>query len=317
MDGIRVAVTGGAGFIGANLCRVLAGAAEVAELRVIDDLSTGDRSNLDGVVCELFEASILDADALDECFAGVDAVVHLAARASVPRSIADPLTCHRVNVTGTLEVLEATRRAGGPHLVVASSSSVYGANPTLPKHEDLATRPLSPYAAAKLATEAYALAWAAAYDLDVLAFRFFNVFGPRQPATHAYAAVVPAFVSAALAGEPLTVFGDGRQSRDFTFVDTVSAVIHDALARRVSHPDAVNLAFGTRTDLLSLIAKLEAVMGRELTVTHLEPRRGDVRHSQADCSRLAALFPGVEPVDLAEGLARTVAWFRATQVPAS
>ncbi len=315
VESLRVAVTGGAGFIGANLCRVLAGSGDVTEVRVIDDLSTGEASNLEGVACELIEASILDPAALDECFSGVDAVVHLAARPSVPRSIADPVTSHRVNVTGTLEVLEAVRRAGSPHLVAASSSSVYGATPTLPKHEELATRPLSPYAATKLATEAYTLAWAASYGLEVLAFRFFNVFGPLQPADHAYAAVVPAFVAAALAGEPLPVFGDGHQSRDFTFVDTVAAVIVDALRRRVSHPDAVNLAFGTRTDLLSVIAELEVVMGRSLAVTHLDPRPGDVRHSQADSSRLAGLFPGVEPVDLSEGLTRTVAWFRSTQAP--
>lgn len=310
---MKVVVTGGAGFIGANLCRHLRGAG-VDEVVAFDDLSTGVAANLDGVDAALVEASILDADALDEVVAGADSVVHLAARPSVPRSVADPGASHRANATGTLEVLEAARRAGGPQVVVASSSSVYGANPTIPKHEGLVPRPMSPYAASKLATESYALAWQAVYGLPALAFRFFNVFGPLQPAGHAYAAVVPAFVSAALEGRPIPVHGDGTQSRDFTFVDSVCAVITDAVVRRVTDPEPVNLAFGTRTDLLAVITLLEEVLGRELAREHLPRRAGDVDHSQADSSRLAALFPDVEPVPLVEGLARTVAWFRSTGV---
>jgi len=310
---VQVTVTGGAGFIGANLVRALL-AADVDRVVVLDDLSTGYRENLEGVDCELVEGSILDSSALDRCFAGADAVVHLAARPSVPRSIEDPVTSHHVNATGTLEVLEAARRAGSPHLIVASSSSVYGANPVLPKSESLATRPMSPYAASKLATESYSLAWAACYDLPVLAFRFFNVFGPLQPAGHAYAAVVPAFVSAALEGRPLPVHGDGTQSRDFTSVQTVAAVIVDALRRRVHHPEPVNLAFGTRTDLLGLIARLSDVIGRPLEVDHLPPRPGDVPHSQADSTRLRELFPDLEPVELDDGLRATVEWFESVMV---
>src|SRR5262249_28671293 len=159
---------------------------------------------------------------------------------------------------------EAARRAGNIQVIVASSSSVYGANPTLPKHEELATLPLSPYAASKLATEAYALAYQHSFGVPTLAFRFFNVFGPLQPAGHAYAAVVPAFVSAALEGRPLTMHGDGKQSRDFTFVDTVTEVLADAVGRRVTSTSPVNLAFGTRTDLLTLVAELEAIVGTRL-----------------------------------------------------
>ena len=184
------------------------------------------------------------------------AIVHLAARPSVPRSLADPVASHLANATGTVEVLEAARRTGA-HVVVASSSSVYGATATLPKREDLPTRPMSPYAASKLATEAYTNAYAHSFGLPTLALRFFNVFGPRQPAGHAYAAVVPTFVDAALAGRPLPIDGDGRQTRDFTYVDTVAAVIADAVVRRVTDPDPVNLAFGTRTDLLTLVELLE------------------------------------------------------------
>ncbi len=278
----------------------------------LDDLSTGHRGNLVGVDATLVEGSILDRDVLDDTFAGASAVVHLAARPSVPRSIADPMASHRVNATGTLEVLEAARRAGGPHVIAASSSSVYGANPTIPKHEDLATVPMSPYAASKLATEGYVVAYQQSFDLPTLAFRFFNVFGPLQAPGHAYAAVVPAFVDAALAGRPLTVHGDGRQSRDFTYVGTVVAVLTRAVVDTVTSPTPVNLAFGTRTDLLTVIALLEELLGHPVEVDHVEARAGDVRHSQADDSRLRSLFEGLEPVDLATGLQATIDWLRRT-----
>lgn len=310
---MRVVITGGAGFIGANLARRLAQRGD--EVVVLDDLSLGDAANLDGVAAELHVGSILDRDALDATFRDATAVVHLAARASVPRSIAEPVAAHEVNATGTIEVLEAVRRSGEhsgqpPQVIVAGSSSVYGANPTLPKHEDLATRPVSPYAATKVATEAYALAWAASYGLDVLALRFFNVFGPLQPPRHVYAAVVPAFVSAAVEGRPLPVHGDGRQTRDFTFVGSLCSVITDALDRRVSSPDPVNLAFGSRISLLELIAELESLFGHSLAVEHLDPRPGDVRDTQSDTSRLRALFPDAQPTSLRDGLAQTIDWFR-------
>jgi UDP-glucose 4-epimerase len=307
---MRVVVTGGAGFIGANLVRTLLDGAAADDVVVVDDLSTGRRDNLDGLAVRLVEGTILDAGLLDGAFAGADAVVHLGARPSVPRSIAQPLAFHHANATGTVEVLEAARRAGVGHLVVASSSSVYGANPALPKHEGLVPMPVSPYAASKLATEAYALAWADAYGLDVLALRFFNVFGPLQPPQHDYAAVVPAFVDAALGGRPVPVHGDGRQTRDFTFVGTVCAVLADAVARRVGAAEAVNLAFGTRVSLLELIEELETILGHSLPVEHQPPRAGDVRDSQADTTRLLELFPDIEPVPLSDGLRATVDWFR-------
>ena len=311
---MRVVLTGGAGFIGANLCRTLSRTSD-HEIVVLDDLSTGFSSNLEGTTAELVVGSILDAALVDETIRDAGAVVHLAARPSVPRSLADPMASHLANATGTIEVLEAARResarAGKPvHVVVASSSSVYGATDILPKSEDLPTSPVSPYAASKLATEAYAVAYQRSFGLPVLCFRFFNVFGPLQAAGHAYAAVIPAFVSAALAGQPLVVHGDGLQSRDFTFVDTVTAVITDAIGRRVTFDSPVNLAFGTRTDLMTVIARLEALIGEPLAVDHTDPRPGDVRHSQADWSRLKKLFPDVDPVSLHEGLEATVEWFR-------
>ncbi|CAN3984401.1 NAD-dependent epimerase/dehydratase family protein [Kitasatospora purpeofusca] len=307
---MRVVVTGGAGFIGANLVRALLARPEVDQVRVVDNLSTGQKANLEGTGAVLHEGTILDPELLDEAFAGADAVVHLAALPSVPRSVADPLASHHANATGTLEVLEAARRAGGLYVAAASSSSVYGANRELPKRETMRTAPMSPYAVSKLATEAYLAAYHHCYGLGVLPLRFFNVFGPLQPAGHAYAAVVPAFLDAALAGRPLTVHGDGGQSRDFTFVGTVTQVITDAVLRRVVSPDPVNLAFGTRTSLLELVGELESVLGHPVEVAHTEPRPGDVRDSQADNARLRELFPDVRPVPLREGLERTTAWFR-------
>ncbi|MCO5319730.1 MAG: NAD-dependent epimerase/dehydratase family protein [Microthrixaceae bacterium] len=307
---MKVVITGGAGFIGGNLARRLTAEPAIDRVVAFDDLSSGFRENLESTGAELVEGTILDTAALDEVTDGADSIVHLGARPSVPRSIKDPVASHGANATGTMNVLEAARRADNCHVVVASSSSVYGANPTLPKHEDLATRPMSPYAASKLATESYALAWQAAYDLPTLAFRFFNVFGPLQAAGHAYAAVIPAFVSAALADEPLQVHGDGTQSRDFTYVETVCSVIADAVLRRVSDPEPVNLAFGSRTNLLEVIELLQELLGHDVKVQHTDPRPGDVPHSQAANDRLMRLFPDVEPVQLREGLASTIEWFR-------
>ncbi len=311
---IDVVVTGGAGFIGANLCRLLDETPGIGRVVAYDDLSSGRAENLDGTDADLVVGSILDIDTLQAAVDPADAVVHLAARPSVARSVADPVAAHLVNATGTVNVLEATRRDRLRSIAVASSSSVYGANPTLPKSEDLRPQPISPYAVSKLATESYALAYRHCYGLDVCAFRFFNVFGPLQPAGHAYAAVIPAFVDAALRGQPLPLHGDGRQSRDFTFVDTVASVIVASILRRVSSPDPVNLAFGTRTDLLGVIALLEDILGQRISLDHQEERAGDVPHSQADNTRLMALFGEVEPVDLRQGLEKTIHWMRAQTV---
>ncbi len=307
---MNVVVTGGAGFIGANLCRLFDVSDGVTRVVAVDDFSTGDRDNLVGLAkVHLVEGSILDAELLDSVVEGADAIVHLAARPSVPRSLADPMASHRTNATGTMEVLEAARRHGSPQVLVASSSSVYGANRTLPKREDLVPMPVSPYAASKLAAESAALAHGHAFGLPVLAFRFFNVFGPLQAADHAYAAVVPTFVAAALRGEPLPVHGDGRQTRDFTYVGTVAAVLADAVTRKVCALEPVNLAFGTRISLLGLIEVLEGVLGRSLPRQHVGARAAAVRDSQADESRLTSLFPGIVPVQLADGLRATVDWF--------
>lgn len=308
---MRVLITGGAGFIGSNLARLAL--SQGHEVTVIDDLSTGFEENLEGLDVTFVRGSILEQDALAEAVTGADSIVHLAALGSVPRSIKDPIATHAANATGTLLVLEAARAAGVGHVVVASSSSVYGLNPALPKSEREWVRPMSPYAVTKLATEQYPLAYQQSYGMDTVAFRFFNVYGPRQKAGHVYAAVIPTFVDALLRGESLPVNGDGSNSRDFTYVGTVCRVLLDACERRLSHPEPVNLAFGTNTTLLELVARIEEATGLRAEVQHRDPRPGDVAHSQADNAVLRSLFPDVEPVSLEQGLSETVAWFKEIQ----
>jgi UDP-glucose 4-epimerase len=302
---MRILVTGGAGFIGSNLVRrlVLDGDSVV----VLDNLSTGFEENLAGLDVEFIRASILDDSALTRATEGADAIVHLGALGSVPRSVQAPVASHAANATGTLMVLEAARRVGA-YLTAASSSSVYGSVPDLPRQEDLPTRPMSPYAASKLATEAYTLAYSSSYGLATLPFRFFNVYGPRQAAGHAYAAVIPAFIDAALTGRPLPLDGDGTQTRDFTFVDTVTWVLADAVHRGVTSDRPVNLAIGANVSLLTVIAELENLLGRELEIERRPPRVGDVRASQARPNLLHALFPGVPTVPFEEGLRATLDW---------
>lgn len=310
---MKVVVTGGAGFIGANLCRALSQQGEVDEVVAVDNLSTGFRSNLDGVArTRLAEVDILDRGALEAALDGASSVVHLAARPNVPKSLTDPRASHHANATGTLEVLEACRVASVGHVVLASSSSVYGANRELPKREDMAAAPLSPYAASKLALEAYARAYTSSFGLQTLTFRFFNVFGPLQPAGHAYAAVVPAFVDAALAGRPVTVHSDGLQTRDFTYVDSVTSVLTSAVLQKASNPGPVNLAFGTRVSLLELLDLLGSKLGAPVQREHVPTRAGDVRDSQADQTLLRSVFPDLAPVSLSDGLDATIAWFRSS-----
>jgi UDP-glucose 4-epimerase len=275
------------------------------------------RRNLQGVPAQLVEGSILFPDLLDDVLSGAGAVVHLAARPSVSRSIANPREAHAVNATGTVEVLEAARRAGVGHVVVASSSSVYGSSRQLPKSEELPARPLSPYAASKLAAESYALAHAHSFGIGVLALRFFNVFGPLQTADHAYAAVIPSFLDHALRRRPLPVHSDGNQTRDFTYVGTVCAILTQAVLSGTSSEGPVNLAFGTRVSLLELIGHIEDLLGAPLQREHLPARPGDVRDSQADTTRLRSLFPDVQPVGLVDGLRATLDWFRDRSLPAT
>lgn len=304
---MRILITGGAGFIGSNLSRTALDASH--EVRVLDDLSTGFTENLANLDIDFREASILDREALADAMKGVDAVVHLAALGSVPRSIATPFDTHEVNARGTLNVLMAARDANVRHTSVASSSSVYGMNPAMPKSEREWVRAMSPYAVSKLATEQYALACQQSYGMSTMAFRFFNVYGPRQRAGHAYAAVIPIFFEALMNGRPLPINGDGENSRDFTYVETVCSVLLNAAENALLHPEPVNLAFGTNTTLHELADRIGEVSGTEPKIEYKDPRPGDVKHSQAKNSSLRKLFPELKPLGLNEGLYKTYEWF--------
>ncbi len=304
-----ILITGGAGFVGSNLARFVARQGGYA-VRVLDDFSTGRRENLVGFDVELIEGTLLDPDCVKAAAEGVESIIHLGAIPSVPRSIANPRASHEANTTGTLNVLEAARETGVEHIVVASSSSVYGSNPTLPKNEFDWTRPMSPYAVSKLATEGYTLAYQFSYGLKTLAFRFFNVYGPYQAADHAYAAVIPKFLDAALTGGTAQIYGDGEQSRDFTYVDTVCSVIFESVRSKIYSPDPVNLAYGSNTTLNALLVEIERQLGHPVAREYTHPRTGDVRASQADNSRVRELFPTVQPVSLTDGLAATIGWFQ-------
>ncbi len=305
---MKLLVTGGGGFIGSNLCQMAV--EQGHSVRVLDDFSTGRRANLRDLDVDVLEGSLTDVHAVSRSMSGVEAVVHLGAIPSVPRSVANPRASHEANTTGTLNLLEEARQAGVSHVSVASSSSVYGANPRLPKGEFDYTRPMSPYAVSKQATEGYALAYQFSYGLPTVAFRFFNVYGPGQPADHDYAAVIPKFLDAALHGRPVTVHGDGTQSRDFTFVDTVCSVLLQAAERNVISTDPVNLAYQTNTSLLELIDHIERQLGHPVTREFSEPRVGDVKASQADCARVKELFGDVVPLSLEHGLKKTIEWMK-------
>ncbi len=302
---MKVLVTGGAGFIGTNVVRRLL--SEGHDPVIFDDFSTGLESNLAGLDVRVIVGDLVDPISVQQAVEGADAIVHLGARGSVPRSVEHPVATHEVNATGTLNVLEAARRQGA-HVVMSSSSSVYGANPMLPKVERTWTQPLSPYAASKLAGEGYMLGYQASYGLPTLVFRFFNVFGPWQRPNHDYAAVVPKWLWRAMAGQVIEVHGDGTQTRDFTYVDSVVDVLLLALEGRVSLDTPVNLAFGRRHSLLDLLERIEALLGVSPKVEFLPPRIGDVKNSENDPALLRQTFPSVEPVDLDTALGLTAEW---------
>ena len=306
----RILITGGAGFIGANLVRAALASADVTGVVVLDDLSTGSRAALEGLDVDFHHGSVTDPAAVDRAMAGCDAVVHLAAMASVPQSIDDPVRCHDVNATGTLNVLESARRHSVRQVLAASSSAVYGANPAPVKSERDWVRPLNPYAVSKLATEQYLLAYQTCYGLSTMAFRFFNVYGPGQAAGHVYAAVIPIFTDALLSGRRLPVNGDGTQTRDFIYVGTVCDILLSAVLRGLSHPEPVNVALNTETSLLELVDTLGAAAGMPVDVEFRPPRIGEIAQSRADDTLLRSLFPDLDPVPLARGLEDTVAWFR-------
>ncbi|MGC8785691.1 MAG: SDR family oxidoreductase [Armatimonadota bacterium] len=306
---MKVLVTGGAGFIGSHITERLVQLGH--EVLVLDDLSTGREENLahlrDSIT--FVKGSITDRALLSRAMERVQVVFHQAALGSVPRSVEDPVTTHEVNITGTFNVLLAARDAGVRRVVYAASSSAYGDTPTLPKVETMLPNPLSPYAVSKLVGEYYCQVFTRVYGLETVSLRYFNVFGPRQNPHSQYAAVIPKFITAALKGEPLTVFGDGEQSRDFTYVDNV--VQANLLAMESPHAvgKVYNVACGGRYTLNELIRRLEAIFGRKLEVQYLPARAGDVKHSEASIAEAQRDLGYKVLVPFEEGLKKTVDWY--------
>jgi len=309
----RFLVTGGAGFIGSNIVHTLVRKGE--RVRVLDNLSTGNQDNLRDILgeIELIEGDIRDINTVGEAVKGVEVILHQAALPSVARSVENPIDTNDVNIRGTLNLLIAARDAGVKRVVYASSSSIYGDTPTLPKREDMPPNPISPYALTKYVGERYCQIFTWIYGLETVSLRYFNVFGPRQNPHSQYAAVIPIFIGAYLTDTPPTIFGDGEQSRDFTYIENVvQANLLAAEAEGVAG-EVFNIACGSRTTVNELARMIAEIVGSDVKPVHGPPRPGDVRHSQADISKAKRML-GYEPsVSLIEGLKRTVEWYRKAQ----
>ncbi len=306
-------VTGGAGFIGSHLVERLL--ADGARVRVFDNFSAGTRANLPFAAkfrrrLEVIRGDIRNRGAVERAARGARVIYHQAAMRSVPRSVKDPLGANENNVTGTLNVLEAARRCRISRVVYASSSSVYGARPDLPKREEQPPAPISPYAVSKTAGEQYAAVWTLLYGVETVGLRYFNVFGPRQDPKSEYAAVIPRFILWGLKGRPLEVHGDGTQSRDFTYIDNVVEANLLAAGAPEAGGEVFNVGCGARVSLLEIVAKLEAILGRRLPLKHAPLRAGDVPHTLADIGKAKRLLGYSPLVDFDEGFRRTVEYFK-------
>jgi UDP-glucose 4-epimerase len=304
-------VTGAAGFIGSNIVEELVERGE--RVIALDNLATGRESNLQSFLGKItfVRDDINNLEALTGHMKGVDYVLHQAAIPSVPRSVSDPLASHEANSTGTLKVLIAARDAGVKRVVFASSSSIYGDSPTLPKQEDMPPRPLSPYAVNKLSGEEYCKVFTRLYGLPTVSLRYFNVFGPRQDPKSQYAAVIPAFIAAALAGKRPTIYGDGLQTRDFTFVKNVVMANLAACSTDRADGEAVNVACAERISLLDLVTHVNRLLGANIEPIFEPERPGDVKHSLASIRKAEALLDFRPAIDFADGLARTVTYMKA------
>ena len=302
-------VTGGAGFIGSHLSEELVRRGH--RVRVADSLITGKRSNLDHISgAEFLEGDLADMDLARKAVDGIEVVLHQAAIPSVPRSVTDPMTSHRANVDATLNMLLASRDAGVKRLVFAASSSAYGDTPTLPKHEEMPTNPLSPYALQKVIGEQYLQMFTRLYGLETVSIRYFNVFGPRQDPTSPYSGVISVFATALLENRPPTIFGDGEQTRDFTYIaNVVNGVLRAAEAPGASG-EIINVATGGRISLNQLFEEMRKLIGAEVRPNYAASRPGDVRDSQAEITKARTIL-GYEPsVSFEEGLKNTVDWYR-------
>jgi len=305
-------VTGGAGFIGSSIGRALVARGD--RVRIIDNFSSGKRENFADYArdVELIEADILDASAIRRAVEGVEVVFHHAAIPSVPKSMAEPLENHEANATGTLRVLHAAKQAGVRRVVYAASSAAYGDAPELPKVETLAPAPISPYGVSKLAGEYYCQVFAGAYGLETVCLRYFNVFGPRQDPKSEYAAVIPKFITAALAGQTPRIFGDGTQSRDFCHIDNIIEANFKAASAPAAQVSGqmFNIACGAATDLNQVVAVIGDILGRKVDARHEPERTGDIKHSYADIDKARRRLGYTAAVSFADGLRRTLAWYR-------
>jgi UDP-glucose 4-epimerase len=305
---MKALVTGGAGFIGSSLVRGLLARGD--EVRVLDNFSTGFRGNLEGLDVEIVEGELRSYERVHNAVRGVDLVFHLGALGSVPRSVQDPLTSSAVNIEGTLNVLLAARDEDVKRVVYSSSSSVYGSRRELPVTEGLPPDPISPYGVAKLAAERYCVAFSRVYDLESVVVRYFNVFGPRQSPHSQYAAVIPLFISAIDAGEPIFVDGDGEQSRDFTYVDNVVDGTIRASHAEGASGQIFNIAGSAPVTVNHVADLIGGILGKEVRREHRPPRAGDIRASWADNTAAREVLGWESRIDLEEGLRRTIAHFQ-------
>ena len=305
-------VTGGAGFIGSHLSEELVRRGQ--RVRVADSLITGKRSNLDHITgVEFLEGDLADIDFAQTAVKGCDYVLHQAAIPSVPRSVKDPLTSNRANVDGTLNTLLAARDAGVKRLVFAASSSAYGDTPTLPKHEGMPTNPLSPYALQKVIGEQYLQMFTKLYGLETVAIRYFNVFGPRQDPTSPYSGVISVFATALLENRPPTIYGDGGQTRDFTYVANVVDGVLRACEAPAASGEIINVATGGRISLNDLFEEMRKLVGADVKPVYAAGRAGDVRDSQADITKARELLGYAPAVSFEDGLRKTVDWYRSAE----
>jgi len=304
-------ITGGAGFIGSNIAEHLVRNGK--SVRILDNFLTGKRDNLAVLAgkAELIEGDLRNHGDCRRAVTGVRYILHLAALPSVPRSVADPSLSHDINVTGTLNLLIAARDARCQRLVFSSSSSVYGDTPTLPKHEGMMPEPLSPYAVHKLTGEHYCRIFYSLYGLETVSLRYFNVFGPRQDPKSEYAAVIPRFITAILRDQQPTIFGDGTQTRDFTYVENIiEANLAATVAPKPALGEAINVACGDRISLLDLVATINQSLGKNIKPELEAPRAGDVKHSQAANTKARELLSWTPRITFAEGIAKTIAWYQ-------
>lgn len=306
---MRYLVTGGAGFIGSNIVEELLQRGQ--HVRVLDNFSTGRRENIEDFSSDvdMIEGDIRSLSTVYRAVDEVDFIIHQAALPSVPRSIADPITTNEVNITGTLNVLIAARDRGVHRVVFASSSSVYGQDPRMPKHEDMRPRPMSPYAISKLAGEVYCAVFSELYDLETVILRYFNIFGPRQDPTSQYSAVIPKFIHTMAKNRRVTIFGDGQQTRDFTFVaNVVQANLQACEIEKLPEERIFNCACGGTVSVQELVILLNRILGKDLNPVFADPRPGDVRNSFADISRAVNFLKYSPAIKFEKGLKRTVDW---------